>query len=49
VHGDNVIAIEYRRKDFARACAAVGDRVSVVLRDLLVRKPGTRKYVYDAC
>jgi Glycoside-hydrolase family GH114 len=49
VHGDNVIVIEYRRKDFNRACETVGDDLSVVLRDRLVRKPGAPKYKYDAC
>jgi hypothetical protein len=49
LHDDRVIAIEYRRKDFRRACAAVGDAVSVVLRDRLVTKPGSRTYVYESC
>jgi hypothetical protein len=49
VHGDEVIVIEYRRRDFRRACARVGARVSVVLRDRLVSTPSRRRYVYDAC
>ena len=49
VHGDHVIVIEYRRKDFNRACDTVGEDLSVVLRDRLVRKPGAPKYKYDAC
>ncbi len=49
VHGDEVIVIEYRRKDFNRACDTVGDELSVVLRDRQVRKPGSPKYVHDAC
>ena len=49
VYGDAVIAIEYRRRDFRRACARVGARVSVVLRDRLVSTPSQRRYVYDAC
>ena len=49
VYGDDVIAIEYRRKDFRRTCNSVGDRISVVLRDRLVSKPGSKRYVYDSC
>jgi Glycoside-hydrolase family GH114 len=49
VYGDRVIVIEYRRKDFDRACATVGDALSVVLRDRQVSLPGSRQYVYDAC
>jgi hypothetical protein len=49
VHGENVIVIEYRRRDFNRACDTVGDDLSVVLRDRQVRKPGSPRYVYDAC
>jgi len=46
VHGDRVLAIEYRRRDFARACRAVGKRIAVVLRDRGVTAPG---YRYRAC
>ncbi len=49
VYGDHVIEIEYRRKDFRKACRTVGDEISVVLRDRLVRTPGSNSYVYDAC
>jgi hypothetical protein len=49
VFGNRVIVIEYRRQDFRRACRAVGRRVTVVLRDLLVSRPGTSAYRYDAC
>jgi hypothetical protein len=49
VHGNRVIVIEYRRKDFRNACRTVGDELSVVLRDLQVSAPGSRRYVYDAC
>ena len=49
VHGDRVIAIEYRRRDFRAACRAVGDRISVVLRDRDVTAPGSRTYRYDEC
>jgi hypothetical protein len=47
--GDRVIDIEYRRRDFRRACRAVGARISVVLRDLGVSTPGSRAYRYAAC
>ena len=49
VYGDLVIEIEYRRKDFDKACRTVGDEISVVLRDRLVSQPGSSRYVYDAC
>ena len=49
VYGDEVVAVEYRRKDFRRACKTVGDRISVVLRDRLVSRPGSKRYVFDSC
>ena len=49
VYGNHVIEIEYRREDFRKACRTVGDDISVVLRDRLVRTPRSPKYVYDAC
>ncbi len=49
VYDDRVIEIEYRRKDFRRACRTVGDEISVVLRNRNVTRPGTSHYVYDAC
>jgi hypothetical protein len=49
LHGDRVLAIEYRRRDFRAACRAVGDRIAVVLRDRDVTAPGSRTYRYDAC
>jgi Glycoside-hydrolase family GH114 len=49
VYGKRVIAIEYRRRDFRKACRTVGAHISVVLRDRLVRTPGSRGYVYDSC
>jgi hypothetical protein len=49
LYGNRVIAIEYGRKDFRRACAAVGQASSVVLRDRLVTKSGSPVYVYDRC
>ena len=44
-----MIAIEYRRRDFRSTCRRVGDRISVVLRDVNVTAPGSRTYRYDAC
>ena len=49
IHGDRVIAIEYRRRLFRRACRQVGDRLSVVLRDRRVSRPGSPSYRYDSC
>jgi hypothetical protein len=49
VYGNHVIVIEYRRRDFRRACDTVGDQLSVVLRDRLVRRPSSPHYVYDGC
>ena len=49
VYGNRVVAIEYRRSDFVKACRAVGSRISVVLRDVGVTRPGSRSYVYDSC
>jgi hypothetical protein len=48
-HGDNVIDVEYRRRDFSKACREVGDEVSVVLRDRNVSRPGSPGYVYESC
>jgi len=47
--GDHVLAIEYRRRDFRRACRTVGASVSVVLRDVDVSRPGRAGYRFDAC
>lgn len=47
--GDRVIDIEYRRRDFARACETVGAALSIVLRDVGVSRPGAGTYRYDAC
>ncbi len=42
--GDAVLAVEYRRRDFRRACAAVGHRVPVVLRDRDLSPDGVRRW-----
>ena len=47
--GNRVIVIEYRRRDFRRACRVVGSKLSVVLRDRNVTRPGSRSYRYAAC
>ena len=49
LYGDHVLAVEYRRRDFRAACRAVGDRISVVLRDRDVTAPGSETYRYDEC
>lgn len=46
-YGDQVIEIEYRRRDFEAACAARS--IPIVLRDRLLRTPGKAGYVYAAC
>jgi hypothetical protein len=47
--GSRVLAIEYRRRDFRRACRSVGASLSVILRDREVSRPGSAGYVYAAC
>ncbi|WP_205470969.1 endo alpha-1,4 polygalactosaminidase [Nocardioides sp. SYSU D00038] len=42
--GDRVIVVEYRARDFRRTCAAWGDRLPVVLRDLDLRPGGLRRW-----
>ena len=49
LYGNGVIAIEYRRRDFRRACEAVGNHISVVLRDRNVTTPESPTYRYLAC
>jgi hypothetical protein len=49
LYGDRVLVIEYTRRGFARACRAVGARVSVVRRDVAVTAPGSDTYRYRAC
>ncbi len=43
-YGDQVLAIEYRRRAFRRTCAAYGDRWPVVLRDLALTPGGVHRY-----
>ena len=46
--GNRGIAIEYRRRDFRRACRPVGDGLTVVYRDRNVTRRGSRSYRYAA-
>ncbi|MCK7622478.1 endo alpha-1,4 polygalactosaminidase [Streptomyces sp. RS10V-4] len=48
-YGNRVFDIEYRRQDFATACRTWGDRLSFVLRDRDVGRPGDPGYVHAAC
>lgn len=51
-YGRRVFEIEYTDESgdpFARACAARGDQISVILRDRLVVPKGEEAYRYDAC
>jgi hypothetical protein len=43
-YGDQVLAIEYRARDFRRACAAYGDRLPIVLRDLNLSPGGVHQW-----
>ena len=49
MYGKHVIAIEYDRRGFRAACAVVGHRISVVLRDTAVSAPGSATYRYRSC
>ena len=47
-YGDQVLVIEYRRRDFDSGCAAYPD-LSIILRDLDLVTPADKGYVRDAC
>ena len=49
LYSDRVLAVEYRPRDFERACDAVGDSIAVILRDRRVSRRGTARYRYAAC
>ena len=49
VYGNHVIVIEYRLQDFRKTCKAFGSRLTVVLRDVNVTRPGSKTYRYAAC
>jgi hypothetical protein len=44
VYGDQVLAIEYRRKDFRWTCRHVGDELPVVLRDRDLTPEGVHEW-----
>jgi hypothetical protein len=44
-----VFVIEYRLRDFRYSCEHWGDKLSIVLRNLMVTAPGTKNYVYRSC
>ncbi|MFI8100975.1 endo alpha-1,4 polygalactosaminidase [Streptomyces sp. NPDC086023] len=48
-YGSRVFVVEYRSRDFTKACAAWGDRLSVIQRDRDLRPRGTTGYVRKAC
>lgn len=48
-YGDQVIEIEYRRRDFVAACSARGQRLPIVLRDLELVPTGQRAYRFATC
>ncbi|MBC2960697.1 endo alpha-1,4 polygalactosaminidase [Nocardioides deserti] len=43
-YGRRVVAVEYRKQDFRRACRHWGVRLPVVLRDLAVSPTGVRRF-----
>ena len=40
---------DYRLQDFRKTCKAFGSRLTVVLRDVNVTRPGSKTYRYAAC
>ncbi len=47
-YGNDVLVIEYRRRDFDAGCAAYPD-LSIILRDLELVTPADAAYVYGSC
>lgn len=43
-YGRRALAVEYRNRDLKRACRTVGKRISVVRRDVALRKNGVRRW-----
>lgn len=43
-YGDQVLAIEYRRKDFRWTCRRYGEQLAVVLRDRALSPTGVRRW-----
>jgi hypothetical protein len=48
-YGDQVLEIEYRRKDFDEACDARGARLPIVYRDVNLAPRGSRGYRFATC
>ena len=48
-YGDQVLEIEYRRKDFDAACDARGARLPIVYRDVNLAPRGSRGYRFATC
>lgn len=43
-YGRHVLAVEYTRRDFKRACRTVADRIAVVRRDVALSTHGVRRW-----
>lgn len=48
-YADQVIEVEYRRRDFTEACVARGTRIPIVLRDLPLRPAGVPGHRFATC
>lgn len=48
-YGDQVIEIEYRRRDFDAACSARGAQLPIVWRDLQLKRPSQPGYRFATC
>ncbi|WP_250301662.1 MULTISPECIES: endo alpha-1,4 polygalactosaminidase [unclassified Streptomyces] len=48
-YADRVFVIEYSRSDFDKSCSAWGSKLSVVNRDIDVRRAGRKGYVFRSC
>jgi len=48
-YGKQVYVIEYRLQDFKYSCRHWGDKLSIILRNLMVTGPGSKNYVYKSC
>jgi hypothetical protein len=49
LYGDELLAIEYEPDAFFAACETLGERSSVVLRDVNVSRPGSATYRFQEC
>lgn len=43
-YGDQVLAVEYRKRDFREACRLYADDLAIVLRDRALRRDGVRRW-----